>query len=371
MGKFLYEKTETGGISFVSQRKMGDVRIPNYVYDIWLPIIGTRGIAVYGVFCRLEREGTVKAITLADIAKACRIGPNSLSITISLLCECGFITYTPPTGQGRLMHWTSEIVVLDPPKEVSGELVEKYAHPQGYQPLSVWLVTPELLDSKPGVIHQYDEDLLDSKPKIESLSVESLDVVEECANAPTPILSEDEAGAREFEELFGTGAPTALECVVIAPFTARDLQTEEGRERAQAHLLRSRRLTVENEPWQIWGHCPTLSEYSPPVEISRTFVLQAISLLMQAGVPLDLQKKSEVRFWISSVESIGRKCGWEIGVVEQALARALQAGLSIKGPQSIDYAIADIMVKAQQAQNGGVIAGGDGGMITAIRKVTD
>jgi len=191
------------------------------------------------------------------------------------------------------------------------------------------------------------------------------------ANAPTPILSEDEAGAREFEELFGTGAPTALECVVIAPFTARDLQTEEGRERAQAHLLRSRRLTVENEPWQIWGHCPTLSEYSPPVEISRTFVLQAISLLMQAGVPLDLQKKSEVRFWISSVESIGRKCGWEIGVVEQALARALQAGLSIKGPQSIDYAIADIMVKAQQAQNGGVIAGGDGGMITAIRKVTD
>jgi len=135
MGNPLYEKTGPGGVSFTSRRYMGDIHIPSFVYDIWLPIIGTRAIAVYGVFCQLEREGVVKAITIADIAKACRVGPNSLKDTIDLLCECGFITYTPPTGQRRLTHQTSEIAVLDPPKIVSRSLIGKYAHPQGYQPV--------------------------------------------------------------------------------------------------------------------------------------------------------------------------------------------------------------------------------------------
>ena len=100
-------------------------------------------------------------------------------------------------------------------------------------------------------------------------------------------------------------------------------------------------------------------------------MLQTISILLKAGVPLDKEKKSEVRFWIRKTESIGRKCGWQIDVVERALKNAIQAGLSIKGPQSIDYAVSDVMVKAQQHHNRPLMAGGDGGMITVLTKITD
>ena len=361
MGKFLYEKTETGGIRFVSQRRVGDVRVPNFVYDIWLPIIGTRGVAVYSVFCRLERERIVKGITLNDVAKACRIGPNSLKDTIDQLCECGFIIYTPPTGQQRLMHWTSEIVVLEPPQKVSGELIEKYAHPQGYQPLSTWLVTPVLLDSKPCVTEQCDEALLDSKPKIASLGVASLGVVNTGADAPAAPLT--------FEEAFDSEPPPPSD---LPTTTAQDLLTEEGRDRVRDRILNARRETIAKESWHdLEASCPTLSEYSAPVSVPKAFVLQVIAALIREGVPLDREKKSAVRFWIRGAESIGRKCDWQIDVVERALKNALQAGLSIKGPQSIDYAVSDVMVKAQQQHRRPLMAGGDGGMVTVLTKITD
>lgn len=36
----LYDITEDGGIRFVTRRRAGEVRIPNYVYDIWMPLLG-------------------------------------------------------------------------------------------------------------------------------------------------------------------------------------------------------------------------------------------------------------------------------------------------------------------------------------------
>jgi len=178
MGRKLYEKTPQGGIKFTSHR-MGQVRVANYVYDIWLPILGARGVAVYSVYCRLEREGVVKAITQADLAKACRIGSNTLRELNQLLEECGFIKITSPASFKRLMHWTVEIEVFDPPIEVPAEIIERYQHPQGYQALSTWLVAPEKdpekLYSFSGETDEYVDEKLYSTPKIVSLGLHPLE----------------------------------------------------------------------------------------------------------------------------------------------------------------------------------------------------
>ena len=178
MGKKLYEYTPEGGIKFISHR-MGQVRIANYVYDIWLPIIGAKGIAVYGVYCRLEREGTVKAITQADIAKACRIGTNTLAQVNEQLEECGFIKVSKPEGHKRLMHWTTAIDVYDPPKEVPAEIVKKHEHPQGYEALSRWLVAPEIPTGSSGTTEQSLDETPDSGSKIVSLGLNTLEVTQD------------------------------------------------------------------------------------------------------------------------------------------------------------------------------------------------
>lgn len=144
MGKKLYKETAEGGIKFTS-RRMGQVRIANYVYDIWLPILGAKGITVYGVYCRLERAGTVKAITQADLASACRIGVSTLKNINTQLEECGFIKIIRPKGYKRQMHWTIEVEVLDPPREISAVIIEKYQPPKGYRALSTWLVSDDNL----------------------------------------------------------------------------------------------------------------------------------------------------------------------------------------------------------------------------------
>ena len=127
MGKKLYEKTQPGGIRFKSGRKPWEVRIPCYVYDIWLPLIGSTTLGVYSLYCRLAREGIVKAITLQDIANACRIGRTKLDNINDKLEKLGFVIITKPKGWKRLAHFTTELEILDPPEEVSAEAIKKLA----------------------------------------------------------------------------------------------------------------------------------------------------------------------------------------------------------------------------------------------------
>lgn len=42
-GKKFYSETENGGVIFHTERRIGDVRIPNYVYDMWLAQEAARG----------------------------------------------------------------------------------------------------------------------------------------------------------------------------------------------------------------------------------------------------------------------------------------------------------------------------------------
>lgn len=133
-----YSTSQSGGIEFKTSRRIGDVRIPNFVYDMWLPIIGSDALAIYGVYCRLEMRGYVKKMTLSKIAKACRIGKAKLSKINTMLEDCGFAIVTPPKGHERLQHYSTSIEVLDPPQKVSPEMMEKYG-PKDYELLTPWL----------------------------------------------------------------------------------------------------------------------------------------------------------------------------------------------------------------------------------------
>jgi len=133
----MYTKTDRG-ICFRSERRPGEVRVPNYVFDLWLPLLGAEAIGVYSLYCRLEMHGAVKKITLADIATACQVGKDKLRKINDLLQACGFIEVRKPEGAARLMHWTTEIVIKDPPTEVSKDLIERFR--PGYQVLTTWLV---------------------------------------------------------------------------------------------------------------------------------------------------------------------------------------------------------------------------------------
>lgn len=175
MGRKLYAQNDNG-IRFTSTRRPGDVRIPNYVYDMWFPLIGATAMGVYSMYCRLEREGSVKAMSLARIAKMCRIGTEKLEEINDILTNCKFVAIKKPSGHKRLMHWTTEIQVLDPPQEIEAFLIGLYQPPSGYEAMSPWLVSPENL---PGFSEEPNQ-AFDKTPgrssKIESLVLQPLEV---------------------------------------------------------------------------------------------------------------------------------------------------------------------------------------------------
>lgn len=194
MGKKLYQPTPEGGIRFISKRPWG-VDIPNYVYDIWMPVVGVCVVGVYGVYCRLEREGTVKAITQGKLARACRIGTTKLQKVNQCLERCGFITVKTPRGYERTMHWTTEITILEPPRTVSVELITQYSTLERYDPLSTWLVAElaanEADDPTNESVNpiQECEAFLNGNANVDPLVVESLNKEQETAgtnSVPSP-----------------------------------------------------------------------------------------------------------------------------------------------------------------------------------------
>jgi len=129
---------------FVSERRPGEVRIPNYVYDIWMPLLGLDAIGVYSVYCRLEREGTVKAMSQQRLAQEMRIGIGKLRKINDLLQRYGFISIrAPENNQERLMHYTIELTIHDPPRSIPAETIAELKHPQGYETLCPWLTDDE------------------------------------------------------------------------------------------------------------------------------------------------------------------------------------------------------------------------------------
>jgi hypothetical protein len=196
MGKKFYAETEQGDTVFYSERRVWEVRLPIYVYDMWLPIIGAVGMGVYSLYCRLERNESVKGISQAKIAKACRIGTSKLTKINEQLEDCGFIRIEKPAGHKRLMHYTTTIAVLDPPEVVSGAIKEKYQPPSEYEILTKWL---EVGDTEnPNGVSDDAEQECDENPngnaKIETLGLKPLEV-----DPPPKRRAEEEPPVKEEE----------------------------------------------------------------------------------------------------------------------------------------------------------------------------
>lgn len=158
------------------------------------------------------------------------------------------------------------------------------------------------------------------------------------------------------------------------PIQASDMLTQEGRDRILENHWGKWGQTDEGDPLDqayldLLDRCDTLASYNPPIEIDRVAVLRFIHAMIEtAGVPLDYANKSEVRFWIDQTQGLLRKADWDLNLAKAALRKALMDGLSIKGPQSVHYAVADVKRKAKQRENGPV-SGGDGGRVTRIHKI--
>lgn len=199
MGKKLYQSTEDGGIQFKTERRVGDVRIPNYIYDLWMPLLGSDVIGVYAVLCRLEYGSGVKGITMQTLANACRMGKTRFMGILETLDKCDFIDVKKPEGQARLWHYTTEITVKDPAQEISKEIIEEYQPTRGYEPLTPWLVRDdtEIPNGTSGETKQYVDDVPNSTSTVESSILHPLVVEEEsCANAQPPQDTQDTQDAQ-------------------------------------------------------------------------------------------------------------------------------------------------------------------------------
>jgi hypothetical protein len=192
--KTVYQTTDEGGYVVRSDRKPWIVWVPSYIYDLWMPLIGVTAVGVYSVYIRLEMNGSTKRISQKKLAAACRIGKEKLAEINKKLQDCGFIEVVQPQGHERLMHWTTEIIIKDPPQEVSRELIDRYALPD-HDILTPWLMGKK--PEPPVVLPKTTEAVLPRTAKIGSLGLDSSEVgspaperagdVPHGTDAPSPI----------------------------------------------------------------------------------------------------------------------------------------------------------------------------------------
>jgi len=305
-GRKLYFEGEQG-ISFRSNRRTGDVRIPNYVYDIWMPVLGVTVIGIYSVYCRLEMQGAVKKITQADLARACRVGTDKLTRVNQTLQRCGFIEINAPKGRARLMHWTTEIVINDPPPDVSKEIIDEFAPPGSYQPLTPWLVAPENPNGFSGIPEQVCDENPNGLSNIAPLGLHPLDDnAAEYGDTPPskriapepPILQEDHIPEPEYVEFDGKGFPARA-----VPAIVRFIKDYGGRKLAPTY---ERRLL---SPIQQLDRYPSPAHFFDTEPLFREWVREAIDW---ANGAKDGEKKPTDSL-VSAIRNIERDGnGWHI-----------------------------------------------------------
>lgn len=205
MGKKLYTKDDNG-IRIETDRKIGDVRIPNYVFDLWMPLLGAEVIGVYATYCRLEHEQTIKGLKMDDIARACRIGKTKLLDINKKLAQLGFVTVEIPKGKERLMHYTTVLTVHDPPTSIDEQAIKDHGHPKGYKPLAHWLIKdvglPEVLHRTSGGATQDARTVLDGTSNV--LNPSSIETPIEKTLSPVavaPVVTPPEPAASKPEDV--------------------------------------------------------------------------------------------------------------------------------------------------------------------------
>lgn len=147
----LYQPIEGGGIVFVSERKMGDTRIPNYVIDMYMPLVGGDAFSLYNLYCRLERAGQVKGLNMTELGKAIHVSRNTISRLNDVLEAAGMIRMVKPSGREILMHYSTSIVLLDPPETVTTETLSAVYTFLGREISEYTLITSWLVGDSPSI----------------------------------------------------------------------------------------------------------------------------------------------------------------------------------------------------------------------------
>jgi len=138
-GRKLYDVSD-GGIQFVSTRTPGFVQVPNYVIDMYLPLIGAQALGVYLAYCRLAMDHLVRKNSGDFLARSLRMSKHTLAVANEALEACGLVTVRVPVGHEILMHYSTTIEVHDSPRTIAPELIARYG--LRYEPLTPWLVAP-------------------------------------------------------------------------------------------------------------------------------------------------------------------------------------------------------------------------------------
>ena len=125
MGKS-YQVTDDG-IIIRDRRQFTNGQItPNYVYDLYLPILEYDGIGLYFTICRMASLSS-EAVTKSGLRKLFKLMPRRyeyFKAKIALMEELGLIAVIMPTGEERLNNQPSTIELLDPPTVVPQKYVD-------------------------------------------------------------------------------------------------------------------------------------------------------------------------------------------------------------------------------------------------------
>lgn len=113
-----YHVANDGTVEVNSESAKGHVRTPNFVFDLWLPVLGLTALGVYQTYLRLARNGVVSGYKQKDLARRLGISYNTLTKANGALVSHGFIHIEEVKGAGRLMHKTLSIKVLDAPTKI-------------------------------------------------------------------------------------------------------------------------------------------------------------------------------------------------------------------------------------------------------------
>lgn len=92
--------------------------VPNFVVDLYLPIIAYDGLGVLTVLYRLANTDDRVLTNLDAFARAGRLGFRRFTQLLALLDELAIINVQKPSGAARLKHHRTVIVLLDPPTAV-------------------------------------------------------------------------------------------------------------------------------------------------------------------------------------------------------------------------------------------------------------
>lgn len=185
MGETIYIRTEDS-IALEDGRKPYDVDIPAYVYDLWMPLIGSDVIGFYGVLCRLSRGNDLmergKGLSIADFEEATQKDRKTIAKFLQILSAMRFLRYRPPMSEAeRRAGVRTKIRVLDAPTKVTNADI-KFAMDKDwtpkrknwkYKPLTDWLIKkpqPEPETEWLDVRFEDDEEQEENSPSQEDLS---------------------------------------------------------------------------------------------------------------------------------------------------------------------------------------------------------